>query len=67
MAKIKIEATGVKHSKRVLCDGRFVALAEEFSNGKWGAFAVDGGQQLTLRTFENAKDVGKWVKEHLPS
>jgi hypothetical protein len=62
MPRMKIEATGVKHSKRVLCDGHLCALAEEFSNGKWGAFSVDGGQQLTSETFDSARDVAQWVK-----
>lgn len=64
MPKLKIEATGEKHSKRVLCDGHLAALALELSNGKWGAFTVDGGQQLTSRTFDSAKDAGKWVEAH---
>ena len=64
MPKMKIESTFDKHSKRIVLDGELVALALAFSNGKWGVFTVDGGQQMTPRAFDSAKDVGKWVKAH---
>ncbi len=66
MAKFKIEGTGVKHSKRITRDGELVAMAEQFSNGKWSLYRPNDDQlRMTDQFFENVNEARNWVKENL--
>lgn len=63
--KFKLEGTGVKHAKRIMRDGVFVAMAQQLSNGKWGIYDPDDDSQLTPMHFDSAGETRNWAVARL--
>ncbi len=61
--ELKLERTGFGDMRRIVRGRTAVATAQQFSNGKWGAYSTTDSMRLTILTFNTPNAVLRWVKE----
>ena len=62
MTKVTLENTGVSHTKRIVREGTVIAMALEYSTGRWGAYDSRSDKRMTGLTFKTANAVRIWVE-----
>ena len=66
MVIYKIEGTGVTYFKRIVCNGKLVAIAEQLTDKRWIVNDLND-RRMTDQSFESAIEVRNWVKENFDS
>ena len=61
---MKLESSGVAHSKRIVTDdGNILCMVEQYANDKWGLTDADTDNRITRGIFTTPKAALKYVKE----
>jgi hypothetical protein len=60
MTTTVLERTGFSDTRRIVKEGKIVALVQKLSNGQWGLYDPDDDRRLTPETFRTPKASLQW-------